>query len=115
MDKASEVAVAAILNSMTKSEATICAEALRQATGVSTESNTIPMLGSASLANAGLFLGRLNKTLSKLETSKLLFAKRYHQWDGKRTKGSSLENSQHVSHTSSLLICASKVGKYWIC
>ena len=41
MDKASEVAVAAILNSMTKSEATVCAEALQQATGVSTELNTI--------------------------------------------------------------------------
>ena len=74
----SEAAVCAEALRQATGVSTECAEALRQATGVSTESNTIPMLGSASLANAGLFLGRLNKTLSKLETSKLLVAKRYH-------------------------------------
>lgn len=46
---------------------------------------SVKMLPLESLADAGKFLGRLSGTLNLLETESLTAAKRYHQWDGKKT------------------------------
>ena len=47
--------------------------------------DSVKMLPLESLADAGRFLGRLTKSLSKLETKDLAAARRYHQWDTKNT------------------------------
>ena len=47
--------------------------------------DSVKMLPLESLADAGRFLGRLTKSLSKLDTKDLAAARRYHQWDTKNT------------------------------
>jgi Ser/Thr protein kinase RdoA (MazF antagonist) len=45
-----------------------------------TPMSSAKLLPLESLADAGRFLGRMSKTLSELDTSELLAAKRFHQW-----------------------------------
>lgn len=48
--------------------------------------SSFKLLPIETLADAGLFLGKLSKTLSSLDSNDFIAAKRYHQWDGKNTK-----------------------------
>eukprot|EP00934_Nitzschia_sp_Nitz4_P007010 Nitzschia sp. Nitz4//scaffold358_size24170//16852//18607//NITZ4_008432-RA/size24170-processed-gene-0.35-mRNA-1//-1//CDS//3329549005//7000//frame0 len=43
------------------------------------------LLPLEALADAGRFLGRMDKKLAELKPDELLAAKRFHQWDGKNT------------------------------
>ena len=52
-----------------------------------TPMSSAKMLPLETLADAGRFLGRMDQKLSELDTSELVAAKRFHQWDGKNTMG----------------------------
>jgi Ser/Thr protein kinase RdoA (MazF antagonist) len=52
-----------------------------------TPMSSAKLLPLESLADAGRFLGRMGQKLSELDTSELVAAKRFHQWDGKNTMG----------------------------
>jgi Ser/Thr protein kinase RdoA (MazF antagonist) len=45
--------------------------------------SSVKILPIESLADAGRFLGRMSEVLKELDTTTLLAAKRFHQWDGK--------------------------------
>lgn len=52
-----------------------------------TPMSSAKLLPLESLADAGRFLGRMSQVLSELDTTELVAAKRFHQWDGKNTMG----------------------------
>lgn len=49
--------------------------------------SSVKMLPLETFADAGRYVGHMSQKLSEIDTTELLAAKRFHQWDGKNTLG----------------------------